>query len=87
MSDKKRVRTVNYVGTAGVGAWFGVSSRTVAKWLSRYAETHPCPEPDVLVGGAKPVPGWLPGRETEWREWEAARPTQGHGRGGAKRKP
>lgn len=82
MSDKD-VRTVQYVGMAGVGAWFGVPGRTVAKWIARYADSLPTPEPDVMVGDRSP--GWLPGRESEWRDWEASRPTH-LGKGGPRPK-
>jgi hypothetical protein len=79
MSDKDKVRTVQYVDMADVGAWFGVSGATVAKWRTRYADTHPCPAPDAMVGAR--TPGWLPEREEEWREWERTRPGQGVGGG------
>lgn len=69
---------IRYVGVAGVAAWFGVSPQTVTKWLTRYAETHPCPAPDAETGeGSAAVKGWLPERATEWRTWAAGRPTQG----------
>lgn len=67
-------RPVVYLSRAQIGAWFGVEGGTVAKWQERYADTRPCPEPDVLVGS---IPGWLPSRAQEWREWEAGRPGQG----------
>lgn len=69
---------IRYVGVAGVAAWFGVSPQTVTKWLDRYAETHPTPEPDAETSeGKNTVKGWLPEREAEWRAWADARP--GHG--------
>jgi hypothetical protein len=85
MGDKGKVRTVQYVDMAGVGAWFDppVTGRTVAKWRTRYAGAHPCPVPDVMVGR---TPGWLPARRAEWLAWGAARPGQAHGRGGPKPK-
>lgn len=64
---------IRYVGVSGVAAWFGVSSQTVTKWLSRYAKSHPCPEPDAEIDGTK---GWLPEREAEWRQWAESRPGQ-----------
>jgi hypothetical protein len=85
MSDKEKVRPVEYVGTGGVGAWFGVPAHTVSQWIRRYADTLPTPPPDVLIAGPKPVPGWLPAREREWRAWEASRPRQDHGRGGRRK--
>ncbi len=75
-------RTVTYLDMAAVGAWFGVSAATVAKWRARYADTHPCPEPDVMVGR---TPGWAVEREGEWRAWERGRAGQGVG-GGRPRK-
>ena len=64
---------IRYIGVAGVASWFGVSPQTVTKWLDRYAESHPTPEPDAMVGDVK---GWLPEREEEWRKWADARPGQ-----------
>jgi hypothetical protein len=78
MGDREPTR---YVGVKGVAAWFGLPATTVSKWLLRYAETHPTPVPDAEIEGVK---GWLPGREEEWRKWDAARP--GQGRGGGPRK-
>jgi len=70
---------VHYVGLAGVAAWFdNATAATVSKWLSRYAETHPCPEPDVEIDGR---PGWLPERRAEWEAWRVSRPGQGTGGG------
>ncbi|MBO0884727.1 MAG: hypothetical protein J2P17_31220 [Mycobacterium sp.] len=74
---------MRYVDMNGVGAWFDVPGTTVAKWRARYADSQPCPEPDVLVG--ERTPGWLPGREAEWREWHRNRIGQGRG-GGRPRK-
>lgn len=71
-----------YVGYAGVGAWFGVPGSTVSKWVTRYAQTHPCPEPDAETDGR---PGWLPSREQAWRKWHRERPGQGAGGGRPKR--
>lgn len=58
----------------GVGAWFDVPGPTVAQWRRRYADSHPTPVPDVMVGR---TPGWAAEREPEWRDWHAARPGQG----------
>lgn len=73
---------IRYLDTAGVGEWFGVSGAQVARWRSRYKDTHPCPEPDAVIGRTA---GWLPTREAEWRAWDTARPGQGMG-GGRPRK-
>lgn len=62
------------LGVSQIGALFGVKGTTVTIWLSRYADTHPCPVADFEVGEAKPVQGWLPSRELEWREWHQTRP-------------
>lgn len=75
-------RPREYLDMAGVGAWFGVPGTTVSQWRYRYRETHPIPEPDVIVGR---IPGWDPSREQEWRQWEAGRPGRGAG-GGRPRK-
>lgn len=69
---------IRYVGVATVARWFGVSPGTVTKWQSRYAESHPCPEPDAKV---EELSGWLPEREAEWRAWAESRPGQGVGGG------
>jgi hypothetical protein len=81
MGDKDKVRTVQYVDMAGVGAWFDppVTGRTVAKWRARYAQDHPCPAPDAMVGDR--TPGWLPERRGEWLVWAAGRSGQGVGGG------
>lgn len=67
-----------YRDLGGVGEWFGTSAATVSKWRTRYADSHPCPEPDVMIGT---TPGWADGREDEWRRWEAGRPGRGAGGG------
>ncbi|RCG31948.1 hypothetical protein DQ384_05240 [Sphaerisporangium album] len=80
---------IRYVGAKQVGAWFGVPAATVSKWVSRYAQTYPTPEPDALVGdedGAE-FRAWLPAREAEWREWERGRPGRGAGGGRPKKQP
>jgi hypothetical protein len=71
-----------YVGMATVGEWIGVDGASVAIYRKRYEGTkHPCPEPDVVVREKREVPGWLPSREGEWKEWARARPGQGAGGG------
>jgi hypothetical protein len=63
---------IRYLGTSDIAAWFNVDQRTVTKWRERYPDF---PAPDALVGGR--VPGWLPKREKEIRQWEASRPGRG----------
>jgi hypothetical protein len=70
--------TTTYLDMAAIGEWFGVSAAAVSQWRTRYADTHPCPEPDVLVGR---TPGWSAERRPEWVAWHAARPGQGTGGG------
>ncbi|MFC6080934.1 hypothetical protein [Sphaerisporangium aureirubrum] len=76
-------RTIRYLGPKQVGAWFGVPTATVFKWTTRYADSHPTPEPDALIGDedGREVRGWLPEREQEWRAWERGRPGRGAGGG------
>jgi len=76
---------IRYLGVAGVAAWFDVQPSTVTAWLNRYPvqsgdDPLGWPAPDALIepgqgGGAEK--GWLPGREGEWRVWEARRPGRG----------
>lgn len=69
---------MRYVGVAGVASWLDVSPPTVTKWLTRYADSHPCPPPDAeVVEGEKITRGWLPERESDWRAWDAGRVGQG----------
>ncbi len=70
--------TFRYADMVEIGTWFDVSHRAVANWRSRYAESHPFPEPDVIIGR---TPGWSPGRRSEIEQWAAARPGQGAGGG------
>ena len=74
MSDDVENRPTEYLDMAGVGAWFGVPGTTVAQWRKRYADTHPIPAPDAVVGRTM---GWLPSREKEWRAWYESRPGKG----------
>lgn len=76
MDDKGR--PVEYLDMNGVGKWFGVSGATVAVWRHRYAESHPIPVADVIVGRHL---GWTREREPEWRAWHASRDGQGSGGG------
>ncbi|MFD8493295.1 hypothetical protein [Amycolatopsis sp. NPDC059657] len=75
-------KTYRYLDMVEIAGWFDVTHRTVATWRSRYAGSHPFPEPDVITGR---TPGWAPAREREIREWEKARPGPGVG-GGRPRK-
>lgn len=74
----KRGTVAVYMDLAAVGALFDVPAATVSQWRSRYAESHPFPAADVLIGR---TPGWAPRREAEIRRWEAARPGRGAGGG------
>ncbi|GAB2790984.1 hypothetical protein GCM10027199_78810 [Amycolatopsis magusensis] len=71
-------KTYRYVDMVEIGSWFGVGHRAVATWRSRYADSHPFPEPDVIVCR---TPGWAASREPEIRDWESQRPGQGAGGG------
>ncbi|MFB9686591.1 hypothetical protein [Amycolatopsis plumensis] len=75
-------KTLRYADMVEIGTWFNVSHRAVANWRSRYADSHPFPEPDVIIGR---TPGWSPARRSEIDRWAAARPGQGAG-GGRPRK-
>ncbi|WP_207755850.1 hypothetical protein [Nonomuraea cypriaca] len=75
---------MRYVGAAAVARWIEISPASVSIYRNRYAETdHPCPEPDVIVQieAGREVPGWLPEREEEWREWARTRVGPGVGGG------
>ncbi|MDQ7808406.1 hypothetical protein Q5425_32125 [Amycolatopsis sp. A133] len=74
--------TLRYADMVEIGTWFNVSHRAVANWRSRYADSHPFPEPDVVIGR---TPGWSPDRRNEIERWAAGRPGQGAG-GGRPRK-
>ncbi len=76
-----------YFSPADIGAWFGVSAGTVAKWVSRYgpdrsddeiAKAPTSPQPDIQLGTTRPNYGWDPAREQEWRDWHKARPGRGN---------
>lgn len=74
--------THRYVDMVEIAGWFGISHRAVANWRTRYADTHPFPEPDVIVGR---TPGWSRKRRPEIETWAAGRPGPGAG-GGRPRK-
>lgn len=69
-----------YISTAGIAREFGVTRQTVQHW--RRNPTFP--EPDAVTGD---VPGWLPGRMAEIKEWHARRPGQGAGGGRPRKNP
>ncbi len=70
-------RPVKMLGIPQIAALFGVERTTVSQWRTRYAGTHPIPVADVEVGSeARPVSGWHPEREEEWREWYRTRPSE-----------
>lgn len=60
-----------YLTTADIAGWFGVSRRTVIKWRERYPDF---PGPDVVIQSRA---GWKPDREQEIREWHRSRPGAG----------
>lgn len=66
----------HYMGLAEIGALFNVSAGTVSKWRTRYAETHPCPEPTVWIGD---TPGW--DNASAWKGWKETLPGRGAGGG------
>lgn len=73
-------RPVRLLGYADIGALFGVAGGTVRSWRVDSTKTPnpvPSPGPDFLIGEGRPVPGWLPQREQDWRDWYAGRPGQG----------
>ncbi|RSM43160.1 hypothetical protein DMA12_19635 [Amycolatopsis balhimycina DSM 5908] len=74
--------TYRYVDMVEIGAWFGIGHRAVANWRTRYADTHPFPEPDVIIGR---TPGWSRDRKGEIELWAAGRAGPGAG-GGRPRK-
>ncbi len=83
-----------YWGVGEIGALFGVPGQTVDVWRRRYgpnrtaeqlAKGPTCPAPDIVIGISRPIAGWHPSREQEWRHWHASRPGAGAG-GGRKRK-
>ena len=86
---------VYWAGT-DIGVLFGVSGATVSAWLARYhpnrsaaeiAKAPTCPQPDIVLGVARPNAGWDPAREGEWRDWYASRPGPGAGGGRPRKEP
>lgn len=62
---------IEYLSTADIAGWFGVTVRAVSQWMNRFNDF---PQPDAIIGK---VYGWLPEREAEIRAWHANRPPQG----------
>lgn len=63
-----------YLGQSAISRRLNVSRHVVNMWRARYrGSPRPFPEPDVWVGDGpedpKAIPGWLPGRIDEIREW------------------
>jgi len=69
---------VQYYSTEEVAELAGVAPDTVSSYLSRSRGRPPerrlIPEPDILLGASRPVPGW---RLETIKEWLAARPGAG----------
>jgi hypothetical protein len=82
--------TVRYLSQAAIGRQLGGSRHLVGTWRNRYKDTPtPFPEPDAWTGDDddddRSVPGWLPGRMTEIRQWRDSLPGQGAGGGRPRR--
>ncbi len=73
-----------YLGQAGIARELKVTRQAVAKWRATFTgrSAHPFPLPDAWIDG---VPGWLPDRLPEIKQWSESRPGQGSG-GGRPRK-
>lgn len=78
-----RNTVARYVDMVEIASWFRVSHRTVSEWRSRYADSHPFPHHDVIIGR---TPGWAPSREAEIRQWHQNRPGRGKGGGRPRKK-
>jgi len=69
---------VKFLSTEEVAELAGLKPDTVSSYLSRSkgraAEERYIPEPDILLGASRPVPGWK--RETIMA-WLASRPGPG----------
>ena len=72
--------TSSYISTADIAHEFGVTRQTVQFWR----RSPSFPKPDATTGV---VPGWLPERMAEIREWHANRPGQGTGGGRPRKNP
>lgn len=74
------------LGIAGIARELGVTPSAVTTWRSRYNGTAtPFPAPDIEIGDGRGIPGWLPARLEEIRQWRGSLPGQGSG-GGRPRK-
>jgi hypothetical protein len=81
-----------YLGQAAIGRRLGVSRHQVATWRNRYRNSPtPFPQPDAWIGDGeedeRAIPGWLPGRLEEIREWRKSLPGQGAGGGRPRSQP
>lgn len=73
------METTHYLGLKQIGELLGVPAATVSKWRTRYAENHPCPQPDAWIGD---TPGWSKlGAASKWKAWKETLPGQGRGGG------
>lgn len=81
--------STRYLGVAGLARALGVSRQWVTKYRAQYGpeSDHPFPAPDVEIvtdlddDQADGVPGWLPERVDEVRQWRAGLPGRGAGGG------
>lgn len=80
------METARYLGMADIAREFGVTASAVTTWRSRYRGTPtPFPAPDVEIGLDRGIPGWLPERIGEIRQWRDSLPGQGAGGGRPRR--
>ncbi|MGW1679383.1 hypothetical protein [Saccharopolyspora sp. NPDC002376] len=78
-----------HLSVAGLARELGVTRQAVTNWRARYGEDsdHPFPAPDVEIvvdvddDQADGVPGWLPERIDEVRQWRTGLPGRGAGGG------
>jgi hypothetical protein len=73
---------IRYQGRTAIAAVLGVSPDLLAHWMRRHPAGMPEFDAEVEEAGGRIVPGWLPGRDAEWRAWRATFP----GRTGRPRK-
>ena len=86
MTAEGETVSVRYLGQAAIGRKLGAGRHAVATWRNRYRDSPvPFPEPDVWIGDGEDddhaIPGWLPARLEEIREWRKSLPGQGAGGG------
>jgi hypothetical protein len=80
------METAHYLGMADIARQLGVTASAVTTWRNRYSGTPaPFPAPDVEIGLDRGIPGWLPGRVDEIRQWRKSLPGQGAGGGRTRR--